>query len=174
MKLPPEHFAYCPSCGKPVKEAITKSLTCDCCGFTYFFNPTIGTAGFIENGRGEVLLIKRGKDPAKGKLAPPGGFADYGETAEEALTREVREETGMEIFSWKYLLSAVNWYTYKEVTYPVIDFFYSSRIDNPGNLDLCDTETAGASWMKVDSIAPEELAFPSMQKAFKAFRSGNQ
>jgi len=171
MKLPPQHFNFCPSCGKRTGKPENKALRCGNCGFTYYFNPTIGTAGFVENDKGEILLIKRGKDPAKGKLAPPGGFADYGESAEEALSREFLEETGLRISDWRYLTSAVNWYTYKEVTYPVLDFFYAAGVDGSQDLDLCSQETAGARWIAWKSIDAETLAFPSMQEAFKVFVS---
>jgi len=45
----------------------------------------------------EVLLIKRAKFPDKGKWIVPGGHVKYYETTEEALKREVKEETGLEI-----------------------------------------------------------------------------
>jgi len=174
MQTPPHHFRHCPACGTDKVEVIEKKLTCSNCGFTYFFNPTIGTAGFILGPGNTVLLIKRGKDPGKGKLAPPGGFADYGETAEEALSREVEEETGLRISEWSYLISAVNWYTYQEITYPVIDFFFSAAVDARHALDPCDTETDGAQWHDIRQVRPEDLAFPSMQKAYRTFRDGGR
>lgn len=44
----------------------------------------------------KILLIKRKKKPFKGLWALPGGFVEYGETTEEAVIREVKEETGAE------------------------------------------------------------------------------
>lgn len=42
-----------------------------------------------------VLLVRRGGHPYKGKLALPGGFIEEGESAEQAVTRELIEETGI-------------------------------------------------------------------------------
>lgn len=45
----------------------------------------------------ELLLIKRGNQPFKGKWALPGGFVEYGETTEHAIVREFQEETGLNV-----------------------------------------------------------------------------
>jgi 8-oxo-dGTP diphosphatase len=44
-----------------------------------------------------ILLIRRGKEPAQGEWAIPGGRVELGETMHEAATRETMEETGISI-----------------------------------------------------------------------------
>lgn len=56
--------------------------------------PRLAVDCIIELG-GRVLLVRRRYDPVGWAL--PGGFVEYGETVEEAVRREVREETGLEL-----------------------------------------------------------------------------
>ena len=100
-------FQFCPKCGsKHFGQNNEKSKKCDNCGFVYYLNPSSATAAFIFNEKGELLVNRRSKEPAKGTLDLPGGFVDYNETGEEGIAREVKEETGLEITGSKYLFSA--------------------------------------------------------------------
>jgi 8-oxo-dGTP diphosphatase len=52
---------------------------------------------------GNLLLIRRGHGPAAGEWSVPGGRVEHGETLAEAVTREVREETGLESVCGEFL-----------------------------------------------------------------------
>lgn len=65
--------------------------------------PAVGVgAVVVEDGR--VVLIRRGKEPLKGRWSVPGGTVELGETLPEALVREVREETGLLVRPLEVLL----------------------------------------------------------------------
>ena len=97
MNHPLHQFIYCPKCGaNTFIERNEKAKQCTTCGFVYYFNPSSAVACFIRNAAGEILLVRRAKEPAKGTLDLPGGFVDMFESAEDAAHREVKEETGLD------------------------------------------------------------------------------
>ena len=56
----------------------------------------VGVGAIVWDGA-RVLLERRGRPPAQGDWAIPGGLIEVGETAEDAVCREVREECGIEV-----------------------------------------------------------------------------
>lgn len=62
----------------------------------YPMHPIIGVGGVIFNGD-SVLLALRNQEPGRGQWSLPGGAVELGETLMEALKREIREETSIEI-----------------------------------------------------------------------------
>ena len=67
------------------------------------------SASIFRDGR--VLIVRRAKPPAKGLYSLPGGRVEFGETVHEALHREIREETALEVeiiglAGWREILPA--------------------------------------------------------------------
>jgi len=59
--------------------------------------PQVGVGVVIINKSDEILLVKRGNHPNKGKWTIPGGHLEPGETIISAAKREIYEETGLKI-----------------------------------------------------------------------------
>jgi ADP-ribose pyrophosphatase YjhB (NUDIX family) len=165
---PIQQFQFCPKCGAPRRDFAGGSpFHCPACGFHYYFNPAVAVGGFVLGTDGRLLFIRRAKDPAKGKLAVPGGFVDISETAEEALRREVREEVNVELGAFEYVCSHPNSYHYRDVTYPVLDLFFAARIKS-GEASAHDG-VESVCWVEPTQADPAEMAFPSMREALRIY-----
>jgi mutator protein MutT len=166
---PLEKFKYCPKCGsKHFDVNNEKSKKCDNCGFVYYQNPSAATAAFILNERGELLVERRGKEPAKGMLDLPGGFVDNDETAEEGIAREVREETGLEIVSADYLFSLPNIYMYSGMEIHTLDVFFACRVVE-GSQPVAADDATECFWLPIEEIHTEQFGLRSIRHAMRRF-----
>ena len=64
--------------------------------------PIVGVGAVIVRD-GRAIIIKRANDPYKGQWSIPGGRVEFGEGLKAALTREVLEETGLEVVVGRFL-----------------------------------------------------------------------
>ncbi|WP_455637682.1 NUDIX domain-containing protein [Parabacteroides sp.] len=170
MKHPLHQFVYCPVCGaKTFIERNEKAKQCTTCGFVYYFNPSSAVACFIRNAAGEVLLVRRAKDPAKGTLDLPGGFVDMHESAEEAACREVKEETGLDITECRYLFSIPNLYMYSGFEVHTVDMFFECHTDNFENTHAED-DAAEIIILKKEELNPDDFGLLSIKKAIGIYQ----
>ena len=58
--------------------------------------PLAGVGAVIVN-EGKMILVRRGVEPGKGKWSIPGGLVELGETVRDAVVREAKEETGLDV-----------------------------------------------------------------------------
>lgn len=169
MIHPFEQFRYCPECGSDQFVVNNeKSKKCQHCGFVYYFNPSAATVAFILNERQELLVCRRAKNPAKGTLDLPGGFIDQYETAEEGVTREVLEETGLTLTHCEYAFSIPNRYLYSGFTVHTLDLFFYCRVDNIQSLQAMD-DAAEVRFIPLSKINPEEFGLESIRLGVKRF-----
>ena len=169
MSHPLSQFTFCPKCGASTFIINNeKSKRCSSCGFVYYFNPSSAVACFIKNRQGELLCVRRAKEPAKGTLDLPGGFVDMYESAEEAARREVKEETGLELKECRYLFSIPNIYPYCGFDVHTVDMFFECLVDSFDNAQAAD-DAAAIIPLAANQINPEDFGLQSIQKAVSIY-----
>jgi ADP-ribose pyrophosphatase len=117
----------------------------------------------------QVLLLVRGKDPGKGKYGLPGGFVDPGETAEQALAREVQEEIGLTVRSQTYLTSFPNQYVFGGFTLPVTDLFFVMEVKSFDPIRTVDGEITAWHFCHPGRRELNRMAFESNRRALEVF-----
>lgn len=86
--------AYCSFCGHPFAADATWPRVCAHCHNITYRNP-LPVSVVVQPVDDGLLVARRAVEPAKGKLALPGGFVEVPETWQEAAARELLEETGV-------------------------------------------------------------------------------
>ena len=176
MNHPLEVFRYCPKCGSSEFE-IHNALSRHCanCGFTYYQNPRASTAAFILNGKGELLVARRAKEPAKGTLDLPGGFVDNNENAEQGMVREIEEETGLKIEPDKvqYMFSIPNIYRYSGMDIHTLDLFFLCRVAEEAEVKAAD-DAAELTWLPLREVYVERFGLRSIREAVHRFLQQNR
>lgn len=156
-------FAHCPCCGSPNgRSATIKRFHCPDCGFEYFQNAAAAVTAVIRRPDGKILFTRRERDPAKGRLDLPGGFVDPLETVESALSREVREEVGVEIERATFLASFPNRYDYRGVTYYSIDLVFLCSVASLESLAARD-EVTDVVFLSPAEVDMQEIGFESVR-----------
>lgn len=172
----PHHIMkYCPACGlkgfsprdprKFLKGAnAPNSLVCSACGFEFFINASVSTAAVLFTKSGEILLMRRNRDPRKGSLDLPGGFVSPGEKIEAAVIREVYEETGLEVTDLQVANTTYcNEYIYGGITYFTTDVLFHCNVSNWKELKMQDPDEAEPVIMSLDMVKLEEIGLDSIR-----------
>ncbi len=115
------------------------------------------------------LLIRRGQEPQKGEWSLPGGAVELGETLEEALRREVLEETGLVVEPVRILkiLDRISRDSNGRVMYHYVLVDYQCTVT--GGLLCCASDAAEARWLQKDQLGLIGLAPLIVQVIRSAF-----
>lgn len=166
-KHPLSQFTYCPRCGSnQFVEANEKAKKCEACKFVYYFNPSAAVACVIKDKEGNILTVRRGKEPAKGTLDLPGGFTDMYETAEDSVRREVKEETGLTIKSLRYLFSLPNIYPYSGFEVHTVDMIFLCEVDSFDKA-LAGDDASEIVVVPFEKLDPQAFGLTSIRKAME-------
>lgn len=162
-------FRFCPGCAAPLvplPDGPDAGLpACPAGHYVHYANPAVTAFAFVEDA-GRYLALRRAQAPALGDWDLPGGFIEAGEYPEDAVRREIVEETGLEV---RDLAVFGAWTSrYGEGGKWTVDIAYHCR-RAAGELVLSD-EKSEARWL---SLADFPLpAFDGERRALEALRTG--
>ncbi len=139
--------------------------------------PLVAVAAVVLDDAGHILMVERGRPPAKGLWGLPGGLLDLGEAVRNGVAREVWEETGAEIEIVELLdlfepieRDAAGRILYH---YVVIDFWAHFR---GGTVAPAD-DAAAVTWVPIetlDALPMEEATQRMIRKAHARWRQTSE
>ena len=164
-------FSYCPRCGESANITDdARNFTCLSCAYCYFHNVAAAAAALIVH-HGSVLCVGRAEKPCAGTLDLPGGFIAPGESAEQALRRELAEELCLHELPGlpRFLTSFPNAYAYGGMLYATCDLFFLIEVDTRPQL-VPNHEVDGLSGLALATLDPKEFGMRSVRQALRRGR----
>ena len=134
--------------------------------------PIVGVGAVIVND-GYVVLVKRAHEPLKGEWSLPGGAVEVGETLAEAVAREAREETGLDVRvgSLVEVLDRVHRSAEGRVEYHFVLLDYRCTVVS-GTL-AHGSDAADACWARRDDLARYGLSEAALRVIARALELGD-
>jgi 8-oxo-dGTP diphosphatase len=151
-------WRLCPRCGERL-TGDEQAMSCDSCGSRYYANSAPAAAAIVADDDGRVLLARRAYEPDAGKWDTPGGFLDEGEDPREAIRRELREETGLEVEPGRFLGAFVDTYGDGPGAGSVLNLVWDAKVVS-GEMEPAD-DVSELRW-----FAPDELPDADGEYAF--------
>ncbi len=137
---------FCGRCGVPMEPQQTeRSKKCPQCGLLHF--PRLAPAIIVLIERGEKLLLARSRRFATAMYSVLAGFVEPGESLEEAVVREVKEEVGISIKDIRYFGS-------QPWPFPHSLMIGFTANYAGGEILIDETEIEAAGWYTVDDLPP--------------------
>lgn len=116
----------------------------------------LGVAGLVVNATGDWLVVKKSYSGLKGRWSLPAGFVKSGETVDEAVIREVKEETGLDCIV-KGLIGFRSGVIREEIS-DNMAIFYCQLVDENQEFQIQEEELLDIRWLQAGHIVKDELS----------------
>jgi ADP-ribose pyrophosphatase YjhB (NUDIX family) len=167
---PKNFYKFCPKCGGNLVFQKENCLICRNCKFHFYINPLPCNAAIIENEKGEIMLVERKVDPKKGFWDWPGGFINPGESLEDSLKREIKEELNVDIKILGIVGVYIDRYLYQNILNYALCVAVSAKITG-GQLKPHD-DIDGYKFFPKNEILNQKFAFLSIKQGISDYLAG--
>lgn len=141
-----EPTSFCGRCGTRTKPHPTeRAKECPQCGLLYF--PRLAPAIIVLVERGHEMLLARARRFPTAMYSTIAGFVEPGESLEEAVAREVNEESGITVRDIRYFGS-------QPWPFPHSLMVGFTAVYESGDIILGDEENIDAGWFSADHLPP--------------------
>lgn len=171
MDTHPAHvLKFCPFCGSShfLWDGV-KCHICKDCHHKLYTNEVGATIALIKNDKEELLFTVRRFDPAKGMLDLPGGFINIGETAEDGIRREVKEELNLVVNDLRFFGTFPNTYQFNGLTYFTIDITFECKVESFTPLKA-DDDVETIRFINPQFINLDEIGLSSPREVIREYR----
>jgi len=172
MEIDQPNYRFCPFCGSALvtrMEEDRERRYCAKCDWTYYPRVAASVSAIICDDR-HVLLVKRRRNPFKGTWMFPSGFVDLGEHPDEALSREIKEETGLAL-QRSHLLGVFQSEDDPR-EYGHFVFFYTVAVSR-GAIQTDPSENEDIRWFAIEAVNESvEIAWKLHKHFMEELRSG--
>jgi ADP-ribose pyrophosphatase YjhB (NUDIX family) len=155
---------YCIYCGSETTKKYEDNVRrdyCPACNSFFYENPLPVVSAIVESSR-RILLVKRARKPSQGLWCLPTGFAEAGESIEEAALRELEEESGIK----GKIIELLSVDSYKSRFYGDL-LFLTFVVEQTGGKLLAGDDCSEAVFWPVNHLP--SLAFRSNKKAIETY-----
>ena len=155
---------YCGCCGKKMEHSKKeRAMICPECSNTVY--PRINPAVIVGVKNGDQLLLTRYRN-GYSHNALVAGFTEFGETLEETVAREVKEETGLSVKNIRYYKSQP-W----GIALDILAGFYC-EVDGDDTIRMDENELRYASWVKREDIVLQPKKYSLTNEMMERFKDG--
>jgi ADP-ribose pyrophosphatase YjhB (NUDIX family) len=150
-------WRQCPRCGAAL-ELSDEKADCPSCGSEYWANAAPTASALILDGDRRLLLARRAHEPYLGMWDTVGGFLDEREHPDDALIREVVEETGLQVEPGAYVGTYMDQYGDEADARTTLNLVFEAQYTSgePAPAD----DVAELHWFGLDDLPPpDEFAF---------------
>ena len=158
---------FCGACGeKTLHDGKERMMRCPSCGNMIF--PRIAPAVIIGLTHGDKLMLSTYAGREYKRYGLLAGFIEIGETAEEAVVREVMEEVGLKVKNVRY---------YKSQPWGVagnLSIGYFCDLDGDDTVRLDENELASAEWFGRNDLPAEDDGISLTREMIRIFGEGKE